>query len=169
MHKFGAVLVELHWDQTCKTCNPSVRKGPRVQTQEYPFWGGRRLIGLVYIYPNHRSDGREKPYVRRCDRTVRRIERLSSLSLDRACAARARSRAPTPPAHPPLQHMRHAYNRPCDRGKHYVTRCSHQAPLRSLSPDRACAARARSRAATPPPPRPARPLSYRGRSTCRRR
>lgn len=39
MHKFGAVLVELHWDQTCKTCNPSVRKGPGLQTQEYPFWG----------------------------------------------------------------------------------------------------------------------------------
>ena len=66
-----------------------------------------------------------------------------------------------------------------DRGKQYVTRCfsssASRSPLSdSLRPpslNRACAARSRSRAATPPHspshPRPARSLSCRSRSTGR--
>ena len=39
----------LHWIKLAKLAIPVSRKGPGVQTQEYPFWGVRRLIGLIYI------------------------------------------------------------------------------------------------------------------------
>ena len=40
MHKFGAVLAELHWDQTCKTCNPSVPKRSRGADYQIAVLGG---------------------------------------------------------------------------------------------------------------------------------
>ena len=61
----------LHWDQTCKTCKcmqsgmqdlhwfklaklaiPVSRLGPSLQPRNQGFWGGRRLIGLIYIDPH---------------------------------------------------------------------------------------------------------------------
>ena len=39
LQMYAIRYARLALDQTCKTCNPSVRKGPGLQTQEYPFWG----------------------------------------------------------------------------------------------------------------------------------
>ena len=39
----------LHWIKLAKLAIPVSRLGPGVQTQEYPFWGLRRLEALLYI------------------------------------------------------------------------------------------------------------------------
>ena len=48
---------KLALDQTCKTCNPSVRLGPGCRPRNQAFWGLRRLGGVVYINEKRTKGG----------------------------------------------------------------------------------------------------------------